>query len=186
MRKLKVLAPFLLLAASACASERGSVYTHPNADFSNYERVAVLPLENLSADRFASERVREILAVELSAQGLFDVVEIGEVNRQLRVQDLGNVTELGAAQIAQLGAGLSAQGLILGSVIEFRERRSGSILAPDISLSLRMIDVETGLTVWTASHSRSGADVAARMFGMGEESQSEAVRELIRQLIDTL
>jgi len=186
MRPLQLLALPLLLVATACVSARGSVYTHPNADFSTYERIAVLPLENLSADRFGSERVREILAIELSAQGLFEVVEVGEVNRQLRVQQLGAATELGEEEVKQLGQGLGVQGLMIGSVIEFRERRSGAILAPDISLALRMIDVETGLTVWSASHSRSGAGITARMFGMGEESQSEAVRELVRQLIDTL
>ena len=67
------------------------MFLHENADLSTVRRVAVLPFENLTTDRFASERVRQIFVVELLSQGAFDVVETGEVNRVLRAQNVENI-----------------------------------------------------------------------------------------------
>ena len=50
--------------------------------------MAVLPLENLSGDRFASDRVRELLVTEMQALGIFEVVDVGEVNRVLRYDQI--------------------------------------------------------------------------------------------------
>ena len=58
--------------------------------------------------------------------------------------------------------------------------------APEISVSLRLVDVETGLCILSASDARKGMRVWTRLFGVGEESQTEAVRELLRRLIDSL
>ncbi len=80
--KLSLCAALVLvpLAMASCASTKiePAVYMHPNADLSVYERVAVLPFENLTTERFAADRVRELLVVELSSKGLFEVVESGE------------------------------------------------------------------------------------------------------------
>ena len=173
-------------ALAACVSPPvSSLYLHPNADFAIYQRVAVLPLENLTSERFAADRIREILMVELSAQDLFDVVEIGEVNRTLRVLNIGAVDHLGPDEVKGIGEALGVQALFLGSVIEYRERRSGTVNAPDISVSLRMIDVDAGLVVWSASDSRTGVGMWTRLFGVGEPSQSDSARELVRSLIST-
>jgi curli biogenesis system outer membrane secretion channel CsgG len=181
----------LALAAAAlaggCSSKtQGSLFVHPNADLSTYQRVAVLPLENLTTDRFAGERVREILVIELSAEGLFEVVEPGEVNRVLKVQNVVSVDDLGPPEIAQIGTALGAQALMLGSVGEYRERRSGTLSAPDIAVTLRLIDVETGLVVWSVSDARTGVSTWTRLFGVGERSQSDVARELVRELVGTL
>ena len=164
----------------------GSLFVHPNADISTYRRVGVLPLENMTTDRFAGERVREILVIELSAEELFEVVEPGEVNRVLRVQNITSVADLGPEEIAQLGEALGAQALMLGSVMDYRERRTGTISAPEIALTLRLIDVETGLAVWSVSDARTGVSTWTRLFGVGERSQSDVARQLVRELVGTL
>ncbi|MBI5362428.1 MAG: hypothetical protein HZA53_04555 [Planctomycetes bacterium] len=178
----------LTLGAAGCASNRiePAVYMHPNADLSVYERVAVLPLENLSTERFAADRVRELLVVELSAKGLFEVVESGEVNRVMRMKNLAGAAEVGPELIQQLGAELKVQALLTGSVIEFREQRAGTLNAPDIALSLKLLDVETGLVIWSVTDARTGLGVWTRLFGVGEEDQTTAARKLIRDLLSTL
>ena len=178
----------LVPALQGCASSGNetAVYVHPSADFSNFRRIAVLPLENLTNERFAAERVREVLNVELCAQGLFDVVEAGEVNRVLRVTNLANPSELGPAELAALGKELGVQALLNGSVLEFEERRIGTISTPNIALSLRLIDVESGLVIWSVSDARAGAKLSTRLFGVGEESQSDATLRLVRQVLSTL
>lgn len=178
----------LTLLVAGCASQKiePSVYVHPNADFSLYERVAVLPLENLTTERFAADRVRELLVVELSSKNLFEVVESGEVNRVMRTKSLASASEIGPALIQQLGKELNAQALLTGSVIEFREQRTGTLNTPDVALSLKLLDVETGLVIWSVTDARTGLGVWTRLFGVGEEDQTTAARKLIRDLLTTL
>jgi curli biogenesis system outer membrane secretion channel CsgG len=178
----------LLLAtlASCSSTTAGTLYYHPNADLATYDRVAVLPFESLAIDRAAGERARDVVVLELAAQGLFDVVDVGEVNRTMRVQGMLDVSGLGPEEIKQLGEPLGVQALVLGTVIEYRERRSGSISAPEVSLSLRMLDVETGIAVWSVSDARTGASLTTRLFGVGERSLSQATRDLVRRMLDTL
>lgn len=179
---------FLSLAAASCASTKmePAVYMHPNADLSVYERVAVLPLENLTTERFAADRVRELLVVELSSKALFEVVESGEVNRVLRMKNLAGANEVGPELIQQLGQELKVQALLTGSVIEFREQRTGNLNTPDVALSLKLLDVETGLVIWSVTDAHTGLGVWTRLFGVGEEDQTTAARKLIRDLLTTL
>ena len=187
-RCLGVLVLLLAGLLPGCASPKAepAVFVHPNADFSIYERVAVLPLENLTSERFAADRIRELLVVELSAQGLFGVVEGGEVNRVLRVHNIDSAAALGPEEVKQLGTELKAQALLTGSVIEFREQRNGTLNSPEVALSLRLLDVESGLVVWSVSDARSGLGVWTRLFGVGEENQTGAARKLICELLARL
>ena len=176
--------------ASGCGSTKsslgGTVYVHPNADLAAFERVAVLPIENLSNDRFASERMREILNVELAAMGLFEVVDSGEVNRALRQKDIVLVNELGPEALATLAEELGVQGLMLGSVLELDEQRTSSFSAPQVALSLRLIDAQSGIVAWSVTDARKGLPLSTRLFGVGEKTQTEVMRELVRTLMADL
>jgi hypothetical protein len=55
-----------------------------------------------------------------------------------------------------------------------------------VALSLKMLDVQTGTTVWSVVDARTGLSTTTRLFGVGEETSSQAVRELVRQLLDEL
>ena len=171
---------------AGCASNGPTYYVHPNADFSTIQRVAILPLDNFTTDRFASERVREVLAVEVLSYTPFDVVESGEVNRVLRERQIENISELGPEMVTSLGKDLNAQAIFMGSVMEYRERRSGTFTAPDIAINLRLVDSEAVVTVWSVVEARTGLGVWTRLFGVGEQSQTAAVRDLIREMLPTL
>jgi curli biogenesis system outer membrane secretion channel CsgG len=175
-----------LLLVGCAAPEPSSIYLHPNADIASFQRIAVLPIENLTNDQFADERVREILVVELLAQGVFEPVEIGEVNRILRAQNISTVSNLGPEQIGALGEILEVQALLFGSVMEYGQRRTGTFTAPEVSLALKLIDCETGVVVWSVSDARTGMPISTRLFGVGEQTHSQAIRKLIRQLMDEL
>jgi TolB-like protein len=178
----------LLCALPACSSAKlePSVFVHPNADFSLYKTVAVLPFENLSTERFAAERVRELLVVELASLDYFQLVETGEVNRVLRARNLSGAGEIGPELIKSLGTDLKSEALLTGSVIEFREQREGTLNAPDIALSLKLVDVDSGLVIWSVTAAREGLRTMTRLFGVGEENQTTAARRLIRELLQTM
>ncbi len=186
-RRAVGLVGWTALVLCACqTSSPISVYYHPNADLTAFQRVAVLPLDNLTSERFAADRVREVLSVELASMGAFEIVEAGEVNLAMRSNSVQAVSDIGPDLIQKLGQDLKVQAVVMGSVMEYRERQNGNLVIPEIAVTLRLVETETGVVVWSASDSRKGEDVWARLFGVGEESQAVSVRELLRDLIDTL
>lgn len=186
--RASALAGLLCVAlAGACRSQReSSQYLHPNADLAAYQRVALLPLENLATDRFAADRVREILSVELASLGTFAVVENGEVNRVMRLANLGEVDVLGPEELRTIGRELDCQALMLGSVMEYRERRSGNLSIPEVSISLRLIDVESGIAVWAANRAETGLSIETKLLGVGERTLTEVVRDVVRNLLNEM
>jgi hypothetical protein len=49
-----------------------------------------------------------------------------------------------------------------------------------VRLAFRLVDTESGSTLWSVSRTRGGATVAARLFGVGGASASDLAQEIIR------
>jgi TolB-like protein len=161
-------------------------YVHPNADLSYITKVAVMPFNNLTTDQYAGRKVREVLIAELLLTGVLEVVEPGEVNRVLAKEQVESVATLTAEQVKRIGKALGAQALILGTVEEFGESRSGSLSAPLVTIGLRMLDVESGIILWSVNHSKGGVGTKMRLFGISEGNISEVTTQVVRESIDTL
>ncbi|HEY7675636.1 MAG TPA: CsgG/HfaB family protein [Candidatus Methylomirabilis sp.] len=171
---------------AGCGGVAPSTYVHPNYDFSNVKKVAVLPLENLASDQTAGEKVRKIVVTELLASGVVDVVEPGQVNRVLAVQNIQNPAAMSPDEFKKLAAALGVQLLIVGSVESFDRVQVGGVQAPEVTLTLRGIDAESGTVVWAASHTQGGATFAARLFGLTGDSLSEVARKAAHEAVVTL
>lgn len=178
-------AAVLMLTAAGCGSATQSRFLHPNADLGTIQKVAVLPFENVAEDKSAGEKVSKIFFVELLSLEVFDVSEPGLVLRTLRTQN-GTVDTLGPDQFKQLGKDLGVDGLFVGSVIDFAEGRSGATPAPRVTVQLRLVETQTGATIWSASETRSRAAVSTKLFGVGAESLTEAARDVIRRELASL
>jgi TolB-like protein len=176
----------LLTLSLACSSTKTTKYVHPNADLGAIHKVAVLPFENLTNDRTAGEKLQKVFLTELLALGVFDVVEPGQVIRELKAMRLDSLDAVGPAEVKRLGEALKADGFFFGSVVDFSETRSGSTATPQVTVQLRLVEATSGVTVWSAGRTRSGATASARLFGIGGDSLTEAARELMRQELSTL
>lgn len=179
-----VAAGFLVFATSCAHSV--TQYVHPNADLAALKSVAVMPFENLSADRTAGDKVQKIFASELLSTGAFSVVEPGLVSKTLKSARIETVESLGPADFKKLGEELKADAVFLGTVVDFAESRSGQTPTPDITIQLRLVECQSGATVWSASRSKSGASASARLFGIGGQSLTEAARDLVKEELRTL
>jgi len=84
------------LIASGCASTT-TKYLHPNVDLGAIRRVAVLPFENLTQERTAAEKIHKIFLTELLSAEAFEVVEPGQVTKELRAARIESVEALGPA-----------------------------------------------------------------------------------------
>ena len=71
------------LALAGCATSKTTKYMHPNMDLGAVRRVAVLPFENLTQDKSASEKAHKIFLTELLSLEAFEVVEPGQVTQYL-------------------------------------------------------------------------------------------------------
>lgn len=180
----KVVALCFLAILAGCAS--GDVFYEPNMDFGSIQTVAVLPFQNLSSTDEAAQRIRDTFMVRLLATGAVYVLPPGEVARGLskisRVPPEGPSSE----QIKQLAVILGADSVITGVVREYGTVRSGSTSANVVSLSLQMIEVSSGLVVWSASSTKGGVSVWDRLLGGGGEPMDVVTVKAVDELLDKL
>lgn len=190
----KVLKKFVLISVlfgvlicSGCA-RRGvpSFYINPDVDFSFIKNVVVLPLDNLTNDRFAGEVVRHVVISELLASGLVDVMVPGEAIAAVENLKLKPGQSPNAEQIRALGKALKVQAVILGAVEKYGEERMGNISAPEVTVTLMMADTSSGSIIWSVTKTRGGAGFLARHFGARSETMSETTLNVVRQALHTL
>ena len=186
LRKSGILVAIVLIV-TGCAE--GVVrYINPEANFSYIKKVAVLPFNNLSDDRFAGEKVRSAITVDLLSRGIFDVVEQGEVNKiaslVLRAAgaEEGMVTELDRETLKLLGERLGVQAVVLGSVDEYTGRREEGLVA----ISVRMLDTSSGIILWQARVSASSASFWRKILGLEGFDSSALTRKAVKKAFDTL
>jgi len=185
-RTLKVVAALLFLAAAlGCAS--GPRYFRLPIDFDKMQRVAVLPVENLTREPAAGDKVRHRVIAELLARGKVQVAEPGAVDRTMRQLQVADRFQPSPEEIKQLGTNLEVQGIITGAVSEFAMTRAGGNLeAPEVAVQLFLIDVASGSVVWAATQDESGLSFWVRHFGAEPLRISEQASRTVRQTVGTL
>lgn len=167
------------LAGAGCAAPPR--YLNRSADLGAIKTVAVLPFENITTDKLCAERVQRIFLTELLSREAFKVVEPGLVTRAMRRDQL-EPAALTPEEIKRLGTALGAEALFMGTVLEYDEGRAGgSAPSPRVKLLLRLVDVDSGTTVWSVSREAGGATVTARLFGIGGSAASTVAEKLIRE-----
>jgi len=175
-----------MVSAAGCAtSPVTDAYHDPVMDFPSIQRTAVMPFTNLSADPMAAERVRDVFANALLASEAFYVLPNGEVTRGISRAGIRNPADPSPEEIVRFAGIVKADAVITGVVREYGSVRSGSISANTISLSLKMVETETGTIVWSSSSTKGGINTWTRLFG-GGKSMSEVTREAVEELLDNL
>ncbi len=180
------IAAVLLLVLAGCSGMGSTVFVHRDYNFNFVEKVAVIPLENLSNDQGAGARITHLFITELLAADAFDVVEPGEVLNAISKLSLSRSDMLSEDQAKQLGKTLDVQALILGSVNESSGLRTAANEGTVVTLDVRMIETESAQTVWSATHTEGSKGFFSSLFGTGEKSQSEVARKCVRKIIKTL
>ena len=171
----------------ACGGKRApSYYINQDTDFSFIKTVAVLPLDNLTNDRFAGESVRQVIISELLASGLADVVCPGDVACACETVKIKPGQSPSAEQIRAIGKTLKVQAVIFGTVNKYGEIREGNVSAPEISITLMMADTNSGSIIWSVTKTYGGVDFWAKHFGTRADTMSETVLRVVRAAIRTL
>jgi len=163
-------------------------YVNPAANFSYIKKIAVLPFNNFSDDRYAGEKVRNTLIVDLMSRGVFEVVEQGEVTKVLSVifreagVEEGKAVPIDIETLKLIGEKLGVQAVILGSVDEYSGTGGGNI----VSIGARMLDTGSGIILWQAKNTETGKSVLRKLFGIEEIDRSELTKKVVKGTLDTL
>jgi hypothetical protein len=172
----------VVLLATACASP--DIFKDPNMDFGSVTTVAVMPLRNLSKEQEASERVRDVfMTMLLATRGVY-VLPAGEVARGLALAAIQNPFTPSKEEIIKFGAQAKVDAVITGVVREYGEVRSGSASANVISLSMQMMEVQSGKVIWSVSSTQGGIGFSERLFGGGGEPLNNVTERAVADVIN--
>jgi hypothetical protein len=87
--------------------------------------------------------------------------------------------------VDSLGSSLGADGLLVGSVLSYGYRSEDGDQVPEVSLSLRLLQVPGGRVLWSAVHNRDGDD-REMIFGIGRVTGLERLAEqTVREVMST-
>lgn len=182
------LAASLLVASTlGCATKSGRVTYHDaNMDFSLVQSVAVMPFSNLTTNTGAGDRVRDVVMTMLQATGSVYVVPPGEVARGVSRSSIVEPHYPTPEEAVALCKMLKTDGVLVGTVREYGEVRSGTSSANVISLSLSLMEAQTGRVVWSASSTKGGIGAATRLFGGGGQPMDVVTQDAVDDLLEKL
>jgi len=177
----------LFLVFTGCASTKSNIaFRDPNMDFGAIQSVAVMPFTNLTRDTLAGERVRDVFMTMLQATGGVYVIPPGEVMRGITRLNIDRPASPTPEDVTKFAKNVNADAVFTGTVTEYGEVRSGTSTANVVSLSLQMMEAQTGRVVWTASSTQGGVTTADRLFGGGGEPMNATMQKAVDDLLDKL
>lgn len=177
----------LSLALAGCASTKSKVvFRDPNMDFGSLQTVAVMPFVNLTRDNLAGERVRDVFMTMLQATGALYVIPPGEVARGISRMSIDKPATPTPEDVTKFAKNVNADAVFTGTLTEYGEVRSGASQANVVSLSMQMMEAQTGRVVWSASTTQGGVTTTDRMFGGGGEPMNATTQKAVDDLIDKL
>lgn len=189
----KVLCTLLLVGVSFVLTGCGlpfmgksKAYVRENVDFGFVQKIAVLPVENNSKDEFAPELVRDITITRILAMKLFDVMDKGLVDSFMREEAIDPGKPIDAATIKRIGQKLNVQSLLLTTLDISAESRKGTMSYPEMSVTLRMLEVETGLVIWQSGGHQSGDSIWRRLFGLSGRDKYQVTVSLVEDILYTI
>jgi hypothetical protein len=153
-------------------------------DFVN--RISVLPLENNTDQKYAAELARDVINTQILAMNIFDVVDKGIVDSVLHEEAIDPGSPVSQIMLSRLGQRLNVQAIMVGSVDMAGDKRIGSVIVPEMSLTLRLIEIKSGFVLWQASGHYAGDSVVGRLFGITPDDTYKVTVKLAKGLLSTI
>jgi len=129
----------------------------PDYDKDKPLSVAILPFENLTQEKEASDLLQRLFYNNFSSLAYEDV-ELSYINSKLPNFNSKNIFE--SPDLKKDGENLGTDALILGRVTEFESFYAGVYSSFTVAVEIKMIDVESQRVLWSVKHKevqRSGS-----------------------------
>lgn len=149
--KLKSYLPVMLLLAAGCSASLSSFNVAPE-QIKNTSCVAVLPFENVSANRSAGSIVSDIVSIKVMQIGDFSVMTRAEVLDMLDARGIVFKNGISVQDAAGIGKLLGVQAVFAGVVTDYpSDTGNGNNPDDTVGLQLFFIDASTGDVLWSGS-----------------------------------
>ncbi len=175
----------ILFFVYGCGTTSKLYYVQQQFDYTSIKRIAVLPLESLTSDEYAGEKIRQSIITDLLSRGI-DVIEPGEVTRSLIDLKIRSLSSIKTSDIQTLAKTLGVDALMMGSVEAYGISKGISVSYPEVSISLRLIEGSSGKIIWSVCNTSGGPDFWTRHFGAENISLTETANKVVKEAIDTL
>ncbi|MGB9716203.1 MAG: GNA1162 family protein [Thermodesulfovibrionales bacterium] len=175
----------ILFFVYGCGTTSKLYYVQQQFDYTSIKRIAVLPLESLTSDEYAGEKIRQSVITDLLSRGI-DVIEPGEVTRSLIDLKIRSLSSIKTSDIQTLAKTLGVDALMMGSVEAYGISKGISVSYPEVSISLRLIEGSSGKIIWSVCNTSGGPDFWTRHFGAENISLTETANKVVKEAIDTL
>ncbi len=183
---LVMRASLCMLVVAGCARTSVRGYLKPGLTVSHVSSIAVLPFDNISGHPDADKKIVNLLLTELVRTGLFQMAEMGEVEKSLRSLRIRTTAEIDSSKLQELREQLNVQAIIIGSVDEYDLLQEGGRSIPVVAVSARMLDARTGDILWAVSHTHDGDDWET-VFGFGRiVSISQLAQIVVSEMVESL
>ena len=176
---------FQAILIISCSSKTLKPYSHRDITINQFTKIAVMPLQNLTTDKFATQKIESLLIMDFLARGI-DVIEPGEVMSALRQSKAQSIDTMPVEALQEIGKMINADAVIVGSVGTFAINKGISVAYPEVSVNFIMIDMQSGSIIWSAWHTSGGPDFWTRHFGAEGDTLDEIAREVVKDTVDTL
>lgn len=160
-------------------------YLKPGIDFSKYERVAVMGFTDAPNAPSSGKEIADITGLEMLKKG-YNILERNQVELILQEQKLGLSGVLTTETVTEVGKILGVKAIVTGTVGNYHREKvyqegveinfpgqmkqltrivipGGETLKYEVSLTMKMVDVESGAVIWMASGSLSGSETSANL-----------------------
>lgn len=176
---LILLGCFFLL--NACSHGHSSFYIDKNNIY-EVKKLAVFPFRNLSKNPHAREIVTQIFLAELSKKERFEVEELGNIIDFMIEQRTRVGVSINRSRLFLLKRRYKIDAVIFGDILILEERHG----VPHISLSVRMLKIDTDKIVWKANIERNGDDYI-KFLNIGQvRSLNQLTSMVVRELMETI
>jgi hypothetical protein len=148
------------------------------------KKVAVLPFSNIGGEKDAENQIMGIITTELNIKGTFEEIESPRYVRSvLKALKLRNVDELDLEVIQKMGSEMKSQALLFGEIHAWG-LGEGDGAAMHVSMTITLMDAQTGKPVWIGSGSKRASFTMSRALGLDEGPTDLGVgRDVIISLI---
>lgn len=157
-RLVRGLVVTCLFFMTACGNSYTRTYLGPAPSLQSIAVVAVLPFENLTDYPNAGDIVADLVATELFSMGRYKVID-SDTSEKLYGETGGVVMMAPDRTYAQdVGRAIRADAVVYGAVQEYAYRLDKTrqdAREPAVAITVRMVEVATGQTLWASSQSRA-------------------------------
>ena len=114
------------------------------------------------------------------------VLPPGEVGRGISRLKIEHPEEPTPEDVVALATNVGADAIITGTVLEYGSVRSGTSSANVLSVSVKMMEGQSGRVVWSATSTKGGVTASDRLFGGGGEPMNGVTEAAIQELMKSL